>query len=549
MRRRSLNASIKMRDYKFIIITILVILLPALVLQGCRLPDVFVEPPTEPGSTATEAPPPTETPVRIPAEPGQFTLRYVPDSTVNPITGLTRDNIVLSSLIYESLFAIDGSLNAEPILCESWSTEDNITYTFIIKQDIAMSDGSLLTADDVVYTLRQAMQRGRFVNRLSIIRSVASDEELTVTVVLNSANSHFIRLLDIPIIGNGSIDDSAPPGTGPYTFASTRPMWLVRFPMHRDFHRLPVTEIRLLECDDNVLAELFDSGVLSLLWDDPSDTFDILLNRHHETRLYDTTSLQYIGFNTRSIALRDADVRRAIGSSLNRRYITESIMPGQPLAASLALSPAYRLYDTQWEHTFSDPLIEMSALLIQAGLEDYDNDSFLEYPDGFGGFHKISLDFIVNSENMYKVSTAHRIADTLRLYGIELIVRELLWDDYLEALETGNFDLYYGEVMLGADFDFSPLLLPGSKLNYGSIGNDYYKPFIDAFLSAETDDEERFAAEQLCDEITRRAPFVPILYKRYAVYTPIAAITGAAPSQSGVFNNFADWTIDLTMIP
>ena len=526
-----------------------IILLMVICLQGCEFPEATVE-----NLPEMSDPPAIEAPISdlfVPSapKPGLFRIRYVPDSPVNPITSLAGDNLVLASLLYEGLFTLDSNLNATPVLCESWSTEDNITYTFVIKSDIAMNDGSTLTADDVAYTLKQAMQIGLFVNRLSIIKSVESDKELTITVVLKSANSHLEMLLDIPIIKDGTIDYSIPPGTGPYAFSITGDTLLRRFPQYRDYTKLPVSDIYLLVCGDHEVAEAFDDGKLSLLRDDPASSIDVLLNRHSEMRSYDTTTLQYIGFNMRSIVLRDADVRRAIGSSLDRQFITETIMHGQTLAAPLALSPSYRLYDTQWEEVVVDPLLGMTALLIRAELKDYDNDSYLEYPDGFGGYYKFALDFIVNSDNPYKIEAAHKIADTLKLYGFEIIVRELPWDSFTAALEEGTFDIYYGEITLSADFDLSPLLMPDSLLNYGLMGSDYYIPYIKDFLSAPTDDEERAAAENLCTEINENAPFIPILYKRYVMYTPIGAISGAAPSQSGIFNNFADWTIDLTMLP
>ena len=532
-----------------LIILALVILFPTLVFYGCEFSDEPVDIPPETGSPPATVSPQPDAPVRNPSIPGQFTIRYIPGSPVNPITSIAGDNIVLSSLLYESLFTLDGNLNSWPILCESWSTEDNITYTFIIKSDIAMSDGSFLTADDVVYTLRQAKQSGLFVNQLDIINSIETDEDLTVTIVLDSANSRLIQLLDVPIIKDGSIDEPIPPGTGPYTFSGPGAMRLSRFPGYRDYEKLPLATIYLLECGDYELAELFDGGTLSLLWDDPADTLSIILNRHNEVRYYNTTALQYIGYNTESIVLSNEDVRRAIGSSIDRQFITDTIIPGQSLPAPLALSPAYRLYNTQWEEMVVDPLKEMSALLSRNGIEDFNSDSFLEYPDGYGGYIEISLDFIVNSNNAYKVAAAHKIADTLRLYGFEVIVRELSWEGFQNALQTGTFDMYYGEIKLSADFDLSPLLFPDSHHDYGKTGSDYYRSYIEAFLSAQTDYEERIAAGALCDEINLRAPFVPILYKKYTVFTPIGAITGAAPSQSGVFNNFANWDIDLTMVP
>ena len=523
-------------------------LIPAVFLQGCVFPAPQAPAQSEPEEPAAiEEPSPGSQPEVKPQTPGQFSLRYDPNSSLNPITTLNRDNIILTSLMYESLFVLNGSLNVEPLLCENWHSEDNVVFTFEVKPDVAMSDGSWLTAEDVAYSLKQAMLRGLYVNRFRTIASVAVVGDLTVSVELFAPNSRFIRLLDTPMIKNGSIESNIPPGTGPFVFAGAQEMRLDGFPEHRNYSMLPVSTIYLRACGDSDLTELFDNGKLSLLWDDPFDVFDIRLNRLHDQRYYDTSTLQYIGFNSNHIALRDPDVRRAIGVSIERQYIVDSIMSGHALAAPLALSPAFHLYDADWERRDLSPLREMAELLVRAGLEDFNDDSFLELSDGFGGYYEFSIDFIVNSENIHKVRAAHEITNTLRRNGLNVTVRELTWDRFTNALRTGDFDMYYGETMLGADFNLSPLLLPGN-LNYGKTTSTEYRPFLDDFLTARADDEIRWAAKRLVDEIMINAPFAPILYKRHAVYTPIGAIFGAEPSQTGVFHSFADWTINLYML-
>ena len=521
----------------------------AILLQGCLS--------EQPSDSDTEEPPPpptvSDTVNNIYATPNQrgiFTLRYNPDSTVNPITGMNSDNILLSSLIYESLFSLDSNLRAEPVLCESWAVEENTLFTFIIKPDIAFNDGSFLTAGDVVYTLNQAAQRGRFANRLTNIEKITAEDELTITIKLKSPNRRFVNLLDIPIIKSGSIDNNIPPGTGPYIFSATDAMRLERFKEHRDYEKLPVYAVFLMVCSDDEAAEMFEDGKISLLWDDPSDTYDIRLNRMHEKRYYDTTALQFIGYNTRSMVLRNSDVRRAIGTTIDREFIANEIMLGSALVSQYALSPAYELYSDQWQwaSTDEDPQRRVSALFDWAGLEDFDEDSFLEYPDGGGGYIKFTLDFIVNSENQYKVRAVHLIAGALRQTGINVSVRELPWDNFISALEAGNFDMYYGEVVLSADFDLSAMLLPSGRLNYGKTGSSEYKPLLDDFHNAESAAQEQAAASELCQMILFDSPFSPILFKKYAVYSPMGAISGATPSQSGVFRMIQDWTIDLTMI-
>ena len=530
-------------------LVIIVLLLLALVLQGCML-----FPAAQSGATVPQPPPPEEeaeepvVPISVPRVRGRFTLRYDPESPINPIISLSSDNIILSSLMYESLFVLDGNLNVQPVLCESWTTEDNITYRFELRAGISMSDGTTMTAEDAAYSLRQAVRIGRFANRLRNIRSITTDGNMTLVVVLHSPHNRFVNLLDVPIIKSGSIEYRVPPGTGPYIFSDSDEMRLERFAGYRRFLDLPVSSIYLRQCGDHELTELFDNGELSLLWDDPSNVFDIRINRFHETRFYDTTALQFIGFNTRIAPLRDQNLRRAIGFSIERDYIVSEIMPGQSLAAPLAISPAYRLYNPQWESSAAHPHRAMAALLFESGFEDHDNDTFLEYPDGGGGFMKFTIDFIVNSENTHKVQAAHRIASSLRRTGINVVVRELPWPNFINALELKDFDMFYGETVLSADFDISSLVLPGGRLDYGGMGNAENRLLIDNFLSAGSDASERAAARLLCEDINIHAPFVPILYKRYAIYTPMGAVSGAEPSQSGVFRSFTDWLIDLTML-
>jgi len=496
----------------------------------------------DPGSETQSPTPTAPQPV-----PGRFTLRYDPKSTLNPITALNRDNILISALLYESLFVLDGNLNVEPLLCESWETEDNVSFTFNIKPGIAMSDGSRLTADDVVYTLRQASLKGRFINRFGSVTGVSSDGELAVTVTLQSPNSRFIYLLDVPVIKSGSIDNRLPPGTGPYTFTDPDVMRLDRFTGYRDFRSLPLTTVYLLECGDDELTQLFDDGELSLLWDDPSDAFDIRLNRLDEKRYYNTTTIQFIGFNAREGVMRNPDVRRAVGCSIDRNYIVNEIMSGQAIPAPLPLPATFRHYDPKWEHRDLDPLTEMSLLLDRARMEDFDNDSYLEIADGLGGYADFSVDFIVNSENMHRARAANAIADNLRQFGFRISVRELPWESFINALQLGDFDMYYGEITLGADFDLSPLVLPGN-LNFGGTASTTNKPFIDDFLASETDEEVQDAVSRLLDEIQRNAPFVPVLYKKYVIHTSMGAISGAEPGQSNVFRNFTDWKINLSML-
>ncbi|MCL2392332.1 MAG: ABC transporter substrate-binding protein [Oscillospiraceae bacterium] len=536
---------------KLISLFILLILVPAIFLQGCLTPSPAPLP-AQPTDAYTESEEQDYPPELLPAVhnplPGRFTLRYDPNSSFNPLTTLNRDNIILTSLMYESLFVLNRHLMPEPQLAAYWSTQDNVRFLFELKPDILMHDGTYLTAQDAVYSIRQASRIGRFSGRFNTLSRLEATGDLTFTIELSAPNSRFIHLLDIPIIKNGTSGSHLPPGSGPYQFPFGTAPWLIAFSNHRDYENLPLSMIYLRDCADTELTELFDTGELSLLWDDPADAFEIRLNRLRETRYFETTSLQFLGFNANHIALRDPDVRRAISVSIDRQYIVENVMrPGLTVAAPLAISPVFHLYDERWEVRDFPPLEEMALLFERAGLYDFNNDSFLELSDGHGGYIVFTIDFIVNIENTHKVKAAHEIANRLRRNGLNVTVRELPWNRFMEALNSGNFDMFYGEVQLSADFDLSPLLLPG-PLNFGRTASTAYRHLIDDFLSARYDDEIRWAAQRLVDEIYFEAPFAPILYKRHVIYSPIGAIVGADPSQSNVFRNITAWTVNLMML-
>ncbi len=96
--------------------------------------------------------------VKIPARGGSLVEGVVgAPRFVNPLLALTDADRDLTALTYAGLMGIgpDGSL--APVLAESYTiSEDGKIYTFVLREGSTFSDGSSLTADDVVYTVEKA---------------------------------------------------------------------------------------------------------------------------------------------------------------------------------------------------------------------------------------------------------------------------------------------------------------------------------------------------------------------------------------------------------
>ena len=82
------------------------------------------------------------------------------------------------------------------------------------------------------------------------------------------------------------------------------------------------------------------------------------------------------------------------------------------------------------------------------------------------------LDFslLINSENVSQQEAAKLIVSQLREVGIRITVRALPYQQYVDALSSGSFQLYLAEVKINNNFDISQLILPGGSCAYGIPG-------------------------------------------------------------------------------
>ncbi len=73
---------------------------------------------------------------------------------LNPGLGVLVEDYILYNLIYDSLLNIDLEGNFQPEVATDWTvSDDGLTWTLTIRDDIVFHDGEPLTADDVVFSL------------------------------------------------------------------------------------------------------------------------------------------------------------------------------------------------------------------------------------------------------------------------------------------------------------------------------------------------------------------------------------------------------------
>lgn len=499
------------------LLTFFSLLLPALLLTGCWQEEL----PEDTGliSPGEELPQEPEPELLLPES---FSLPYAPDQSLDPIDCPDGPQQTAASLICEGLFRLTPDLETENLLCESYTYDsERYAYTFTLRSGVLFSDGSPLTARDVRAALERARQSERYRARLAHISSISAGDG-TVTITLSRPNTGFPALLDIPISKESG---GVPLGTGPYFLSQDEDgAFLAANPAWWQGGGQPVERIGLTEASgqDAVLYR-FSSHEVQLITADLTGTNPAVLTGSVNQWEADTAVLQYVGLNTAAAPLDDAALRCALGECLNREHIVSGFLSGHGRAAQFPVSPRSPLYPQELEIRFSA-------------------DAPVQAVSRTGYVPERTLTLLVNGENSFKTAVADYLAESFTAAGVPVETRVLPWEEYAAALEAGDFDLYYGEVRLTADWDLSPLLSSGGALNYGG----WMDAETDGLLAAYNAAENRTAAmEALCSRLRQQSPILPVCFKSTSVLTQTGVLKELTPTAAEPLYGLTGCTIHL----
>lgn len=463
-----------------------------------------------------------------------FGLAYQPDYGLQPYNCQSLNNRIIFSFLYEPLFAITNSYEAEPVLAESYLvTDDGKTTTVILRSGVTFHDGSPLTAADAAYSIEAAAGSDYYGSRLRFIVSAQAQDDRTLVLSTSEAYECLPLLLDIPIIKSGTKDETSPPGTGPFAFAQTR---LVRYDgWWQDTQPLVgFDEIALTVSETAADArDNFEYQTVNMVLTDPNSSAFAGFHNDYELWTEETTVMQYIGYNMNSSVFSNYGLRGAITYAIDREQIVEQTLGGFAVASTLPCSPNSRYYDVKLANGFAYDLDAYTAQLESASVEDATGDGILDlYVPSKGYSVPVEGTMIVCSSSYVRVQAANEVAKMLNAQGFNITVKSMEYTEFKQALLTGDFDLYYGEVRLSPNFDLSPFFGATGTLNYGDLSDSTMMNLCSMALvnSGNT--------YNLYKRVCERGYITPILFKSYALYTTRGAVTEPT--------HYIDWFLPYT---
>lgn len=486
-----------------------------------------------------------------------------PDS-LNPwLTGLTV-GLEVENLIYDSLTRVNPEGSHIPMLAaevpsveNGGISEDLLTYTYTLRDDVSWHDGTPFTAADVVFTF-EAISNPE-VNALSrtgfdLIESVEATDDHTVVFQLNTANVAFLEtwgyrgILPKHIFEGSDLNTSeynrAPSvGTGPYKFVEWVSGDRVVVERNENYYQeggyINRIEYRIIPNSDTLLTAM-ETGEIDMRFVLSAEHVEITQGFDDFT-VHGTPAHSYFHFtiNTGDEILGDTAVRQALTYGLNKQAITETILRDlyQPHGSPVA-QPSWVYVDHNDRFAF-DPEAAKS-LLDEAGWVE--GDDGVRTKDG-APLELTLLNIAGDSERLQVVQIAQ--AQWAEI-GVQLNIENVDAPTFVAAMTSQDFQFAYGFWGYSVDpSGYNERYLstsPGQWLNYNN-------PTVDALLLDAlqiSDREERKAKYAEFQDIVVEDATNIFLYNRVLFDAVKTSVKGFVPNTSSSTNmwNAHEWWIE-----
>jgi peptide/nickel transport system substrate-binding protein len=413
------------------------------------------------------------------------TSTYGNITSLNPIWKYDQPAFMISQNIYSTLVISDWGIaeGAKPYgdLAKSWEiSDDGLTYTFHLYDNVYWHDGEKFTSADVKFTYDTAISKKYpIASYLKLVKEIRTPDENTVVFKLSDVNAPFLPMFANASNWYGQIIpkhlydgtdiqtnpyNKKPVGTGPFKFLEWKDGQFVSLQVNDKYFRerayLDKIVWRIYTNKEIPQAD-FISGNLHLLMYELIPPFHQLkalaskpgVKMWEQKSIYDRCLL----FNHKRKPFNDIRVREAISLAINRDEVSQLAWAGlwRPnYHASSAGSPLFTNFKVRWPE---QDLKRAQQLLDEAGYP----------PDSQGVRLKpvlIATDYL---RPMVEV-----IIQQLKKIGVQVKFDLSETATWLSRLGSGDFDLTPYYIRFGPDPDsYGEHFGTGAPRNLGKYSN------------------------------------------------------------------------------
>ncbi len=422
----------------------------------------------------------------------------------------------VSRQVYEALVTRGLDMSIEPQLATDWKTTDPNTWVFNLRKGVKFSDGTDMTAKDVVFSILRAKQpTSDFKEYISTISDVKEIDNYTVQVTTSKPNPILLNQLSNIFImskkwsidfgatvsqnwdgGEETFSATNAMGTGPFKITLREPNTKTVFERNSNWWGSmkdnSVSEIHLLPIKNSAtrVAALL-SGEVDLVTDAPvQDLARIGNSADHDVVSTAQMRTIFLGMDQAADKLRSGntgdnpfkkkEVRQALYQAIDIEAIKKKVMRGLSEPAGIITFPGVNGYTKDLDKRLPYDVDAAKKLLADAG-----------YPKGFDVELRCPNDRYVNDE---AICTA--VVGMLGKIGVNVNLFAQTKSKHFKELKEDKGDFYmlgWGVPTLDSHYVFHYLYESGASWNKVNFSNSEVDAAI-RVMEGEVDLDKRNAA-------------------------------------------------------
>ena len=474
-------------------------------------------------------------------------------------------NKYATGLMFLPLMELDADLNFEGMLADSITTEDNKNFIVHIDDAATWSDGTPVTADDVVYTaLRLASPViGNTAMMYYVFEGVGDDgfveegaesidgiqkvddktvqfttkEEMPITTFENSY-ARYLLTLPKHVIEQYSEEELSTADwfnhpdvvSGPFIVTDFDVDHYISYEANKDYWKgaPKIDKLNIKIVDGSQLYAGLQSGEIDItqqtMSDIPQEDYESVEALDNVEVVYGSpVTNQSVFIQTKNVP--DVKVRQAKLYAIDRQQILEELLNGHGEIVDGFLSSASPFYDDSLTPISYDPE-KAKALLEEAG---WDGSQ--------------TIRFYVNSGDSTFVNAASIIAAEWAAVGIKAEIQTVDFATLMSVAGTEDYDV------LAVQYTYAPVdpypdvaWLLGGEGSWTGYSDDTLN---DALTKSQlTSDPEE--TKELFSVVDKKVQEDVPMFSAYVISAQGAVskrITGATPSVYGFFNDVQNWDV------
>lgn len=440
---------------------------------------------------------------------------------------------------FSGLITVDNKGNAHPSLALSWSSTDNTTWVFHLRPNIVWSDGTPITAQDVVFSWRRLADpktTSPYANYLSTMHilhardiidgkqqpdklGVKAIDDRTIEVTLDQPIPYFLGMLAHPSlspINQTVVEKFGDKWTQPANIVSSGAFkiatWIVneritavRNPYYWDNAHTLINKVSYLAVNSNS-AEInrYKAGEIDITQNIPEIQFTSLKKELGEqVHIGPKLGTYYYAFNNQKPPFNDVRVRLALNLAIDKEIIALKVL-GQGQTPAYNMTPTntggFVFKKNQYaEMTMVERIAEAKNLLAQAG---------------YGPQNPLKFNLLYNTSESHQRIAIAASSMWKKNLGVIAVLQNQEWKTMLDAMHNGNYDVIrYAWV---ADYNepstFLNTLRSDNNENIPKFHNVDYDSAMNRALKATNKQETEQAYQQAENILATQSPVIPLYH-------------------------------------